>query len=165
VISCWIPSSKWCHSLKVSTVAKSYFIMKLIINLRGRKFTRIEIDRMKKIVFSKLWKCGAYGKVKSIHLQDKRFGKVYMNQKWGSCERNLQRLKSIINFNSSKKGLIVPSQLSKRGHYWKIVGNETSIKVNKFKKTSDISNKNKVAQSTMVWTLRRSMWMPSLKMT
>jgi len=78
--------------------------MNLIINLCGKKITRIEID-------------GAYCKVKNIHLQDKRFGKVYMNQKWGSHERSLQRLKGIINFNSSKKGLILPNQLSKRGQY------------------------------------------------
>jgi hypothetical protein len=35
---------------------------------------------MEKIVFSKLWEYGAYCKVENVHLQNKRFGRVYMNQ-------------------------------------------------------------------------------------
>jgi hypothetical protein len=57
-----------------------------------------------------------------------------MNQEWGRHEINLQRLKNIISFNSPKKRLIVPNQLNKKGHYYIIVGKETSIKVNKSKK-------------------------------
>jgi hypothetical protein len=45
-----------------------------------------------------------------------------------------------------KKKVIFFSQPSERGHYWKIVGNEMSIKVGKSKKTLDIG----VAQSIMV---------------
>jgi hypothetical protein len=65
-----------------------------------------------------------------------------MNQKWDSHEKNLQRLKGIINFNSLRKKLILLNQLNKKGHYWRIVGNETFIKVGKSKKTLDILNKN-----------------------
>ncbi len=65
-----------------------------------------------------------------------------MNQEWGSCERNFQKLKGIINFNSPRKRLIFLSQLNKRGHYWKIVGNVMLIKVGKSKKTLDILNKS-----------------------
>ncbi len=54
------------------------------------------IDMMKKIVFSKLWKYNAYYKVRNIHLQNKGFGRVYMNKKCGSCEKKIQRLKDII---------------------------------------------------------------------
>jgi hypothetical protein len=89
-----------------------------------------------------LYSLSCESKIEKIYFQDKRFGKVYMNQKWGGRERSLQRLKGIINFNSSRKRLIFPSQLNKRGHYSKIVGNETLIKVSKSKKTLDISNRN-----------------------
>jgi hypothetical protein len=41
---------------------------------------KIEANKMKKIVFSKLWKHNTYCKVENVHFQDKRFGKVYMNQ-------------------------------------------------------------------------------------
>jgi hypothetical protein len=65
---------------------------------------------MKKIVFSKLWEyVTMYYKGESIHPQNKKFEKVYMNQKWGNYEKNVQRLKSIINFNSLKKMLVLPS--------------------------------------------------------
>jgi hypothetical protein len=47
-------------------------------------------------------------------------------------------LKGIFSFNSPRKRLILPSQSNKRGHYWKILGNETSIKVGKSKKTLNI---------------------------
>ncbi len=104
---------------------------------------KTEIDKMKKIVFSKLWEYNAYYKVGSIRLQYKRFGRVCMNKKWGNCERSLQKLKGIINFNPLRKRSILPNQLNKRGHYnnyWKIVGSEMSIKVGKSKKTLDILN-------------------------
>jgi hypothetical protein len=77
---------------------------------------------------------------KNVHLQNKRFGRVRMNQEWGNCERNLQRLKNIINFNSPRKRLVLFSQSNKKGHYWRIMGNETSIKVDKSKKTLNIPN-------------------------
>jgi hypothetical protein len=48
-------------------------------------------------------------------------------------------LKGIISFNSPRKRLILLSQPNKRGHCWRIVGNEMSIKVSKSKKTSNIS--------------------------
>ncbi len=63
----------------------------------------MKIDKMKKIVFSKLWKYSTYYKVGSVRLQNKRFKRVYMNQKWGSHERSLQKLKGIISFNFPKK--------------------------------------------------------------
>jgi hypothetical protein len=66
----------------------------------------------------------------------------HMNQEWGSRERNLQRFKDIINFNFSRKILILHSQSSKKGHDSRIVGNETLIKISKSKKTLDISNRN-----------------------
>jgi hypothetical protein len=82
-----------------------------------KKLTKIEADRMKKIIFSKLLEHGTYYKVKNIYLSNKRFRRVYMNQEWGNCERSLQRLKGIFSFNSPKKRLILPNQLNKKGHY------------------------------------------------
>jgi hypothetical protein len=40
---------------------------------------RIEMNKMKNIIFSKLWEHDTYYKVGNICLQDKRFGRVYMN--------------------------------------------------------------------------------------
>ncbi len=40
---------------------------------------------MKKIILLGLW-------VKGVYLQNKRFGKAYINQKWGSCEGGLQKV-------------------------------------------------------------------------
>jgi hypothetical protein len=116
--------------------------MNLIINLCERKLTRIETNTMKFFAFSKLWEYGAYCKVKSTCLQDKRSGRAYMNQEWGSHERSFQILKKIINFNSPRKKLILLNQSNKKGHYWRIVGNEISIKVGKSKKRLNILNKN-----------------------
>jgi len=65
-----------------------------------------------------------------------------MNQKWGSCERSLQRLKGIFSFNSLGKRMILPSQTSKRGHYHGIVCNDSLIEVGKPKKTLNITNKS-----------------------
>ncbi len=64
----------------------------------------MEVNRMKKIVFSKLWKYDAYYKVKNVHLQDKWFGKVCMNQEWGNCERSFQRLKAFSTSTPQEKG-------------------------------------------------------------
>ncbi len=47
-----------------------------------------------------------------------------------------------INFNFPRKMLILLNQTSKQGHYWIILGNETSIKVGKSNKTFDISNRS-----------------------
>jgi len=139
-----------------------FFIMNLIINLHKRKNTKMEVDMMKKIVFSKLWKYGAYCKVRNVHLQNKRFKRVYMNKGCGSLEKNLQRLKGIISLNFPRKRLILLSQMSKRGNYWKILSNETLIKVAKSKKTLEISNRswNNLVNNG----LQKSMWMPSLEM-
>ncbi len=109
---------------------------------------------------SKLWKYDTYYKVKNICLQNKSFGKVYMNKKWGNCEINLQKLKSVISFDFPRKRLILPNQSSNKGHYWRIMGNETLIKINKSKTNWTSWIEAKVAQSLMVWTLRGSMPMP-----
>jgi len=119
-----------------------FFIMNIVINMHKKKITRMEIDKMKKIVLFKLWHHNTYCKVRNVCFQDKRFGRVYMNQKWGSHERSFQILKGIISFNSSRKRLILPNQSSKKGHYSRIVGNKTLIEVNKSKKTLDILNRN-----------------------
>jgi hypothetical protein len=118
-----------------------FFILNLVIIFCKRKLTRTKVNKMKKIFFYKLWEHNTYCKVESVCLQNKRFGRVYINQTWGGCERSLQRLKGIINFNSLRNKLIFFSQPNKRGHYWRIMGNETSIKVDKSKKTLDILNK------------------------
>jgi hypothetical protein len=97
---------------------------------------------MKKIVFAKLWKYNAYCKIGSICFHDQRFGRVCMNQKSNKCERSLERLKGVISFNFLRKMLILPSEPNNRWHYWRIMGNETPIKVNKSKKTLDILNKS-----------------------
>ncbi len=55
-----------------------------------------------------------------------------------------KKFKVLKAFSTSPwKRLILPSQTSKRSHYRKIVGNETSIQVGKSKKTLNISNRNK----------------------
>jgi hypothetical protein len=47
---------------------KKFFITNLIINLHKKKLTKTKVDRMKKIVFSKLLKHGIYCKVRNIYL-------------------------------------------------------------------------------------------------
>jgi hypothetical protein len=64
-----------------------------------------------------------------------------MIREWGNHETSLQKLKGIINFNPPRKRFVLSNQMNKRGHYSKLFGNEKSIKVNKSKKTLDISNK------------------------
>ncbi len=128
--------------LKGSMMIKKKCIMNIIINLHKRKLTKTKVDKMKKIIFSKLWKHVPYYKVRNLRFQNKRFGKVWMNQECGGHERSFQRLKNINNFNSPRKRLILLGQLSKKGHYWIIMGNEMSIKVGKSKKALDISNIN-----------------------
>ncbi len=127
---------KMASLLKIIHNGLKFFIMNLVINLHMRKHTRVETNKMKKIIFSKLWEHNTYCKVKSIHFQNKR---VCKNQGRGNHERSFQRLKGIISFNSPRKRLILLSQPNKRGHCWRIVGNEMSIKVSKSKKTSNIS--------------------------
>jgi hypothetical protein len=83
------------------------FVMIPVVDFNKKKLMKAKIDMMKKIVFFELWKCDAYCKIKNICLQDKWSRKVFMNKKWGSCEKNLQRLESIINFNSPRKRLIL----------------------------------------------------------
>jgi hypothetical protein len=56
------------------------FIMNIIINLCKKKLMKMEVDMIKKIVFSKLGVHNAYRKIGSVRLQDRRFGKVCMNQ-------------------------------------------------------------------------------------
>jgi hypothetical protein len=53
VISCWVPSSKWCHSSKASMVARIFFVMNIVINLHRKKITKMEVNMMEKIIFSK----------------------------------------------------------------------------------------------------------------
>jgi hypothetical protein len=53
-----------------------FIIMSLVINVCRKKLTKMEANKMKKIIFSKLWKHNTYSKVKSICFQDKRFGNV-----------------------------------------------------------------------------------------
>jgi hypothetical protein len=54
---------------------------------------KTKTNKMKNIVFSKLLKYDIYYKVGSVHLQNKRFRRVCMNQEWGSRKKFLQRLK------------------------------------------------------------------------
>ncbi len=116
--------------------------MNLVVNIYKRKLMKMEFDRMKKIFFSKLWEYEAYCKVKIICFLNNMFGRVCMNLEWGSCEKNLQVSKYIISFNSPRKKLILLHQVNKRGHYWRIMGNEMLIKVGKSKITFDILNKS-----------------------
>ncbi len=69
---CRVPSSKWHHSWKASTNVISFFIMNLVVNFQKRKLTRIEADKMKKIILSKLWEYDTYCKAKNIRFQNKR---------------------------------------------------------------------------------------------
>jgi hypothetical protein len=64
-----------------------------------------------------------------------------MNQKWGNCEKNIQRLEDVISFNSLRERLILPN-MSKKGHYHKIVANEMPIKIGESKKTLNITNES-----------------------
>ncbi len=59
---------------------------------------------MKKIVFSKLWKHDACSKIENICFQNKRFGRVYINQKWGSGEKKIQRFKKWLVLTPQEKG-------------------------------------------------------------
>ncbi len=43
-----------------------FFIMNLVINLCKKKITKMEIDKMKKIVFFKLWEHNTYYKVENV---------------------------------------------------------------------------------------------------
>ncbi len=68
-----------------------------------------------------------------------KFAWIKVGQLW----EKIQSSEGIFYFNSPWKRLILLSQTSKRNYYCKIVGNETSIKVEKSKKTLNISNRNK----------------------
>jgi hypothetical protein len=57
-----------------------------------------------KIAFSKLWKYDASYKVGSIYFQEKKFGRVCMNQKWGECERSFKNWKTLSTSTPQKKG-------------------------------------------------------------
>jgi len=50
--------------------------------------------------------------------------------------------KAFATLTPKEKGWSFLSQLNKRSHYWRIVGNETSIKVGKSKKTLNIMNRS-----------------------
>ncbi len=117
--------------------------MNLVVNICKKRLTKTEVDKMKQIVFSKLWEYSTYYKVDCVCFQKKRFGRVYMNQEWGNCERSIQRFKCIINFNSPRNKLILLSQTSKGGHYWIILGNEISTKVGNPRKHWTFQKKEK----------------------
>ncbi len=53
---------------KHSRWLKVFFIMNLVVNFCERKLTRTEVKKMKKIVFSKLWKYDAYYRIRIIRL-------------------------------------------------------------------------------------------------
>jgi hypothetical protein len=55
VISCWALSNKWHHSFENIHDGKKFLIMNLVVNLDRKKLRIIEVDKMKKIVFSMLW--------------------------------------------------------------------------------------------------------------
>jgi hypothetical protein len=64
-----------------------------------------------------------------------------MNQKWGSCERSLQRLKSTLCLRTLNKSLILLNSTNEKDHYHGIMCNETPIEINESKKTLNIMNK------------------------
>ncbi len=96
---------------------------------------------MKKVIVSKLWKYNNYYEAKNVHLQNKWSRKVYMNQKWGSCERSFQRLKSTLCLRTLNKSLILLNSTNEKDHYHGIMCNETPIEINESKKTLNIMNK------------------------
>jgi hypothetical protein len=135
----WIHNDFMLSSFKQMTLlfksihnGYKFFIMNLIINLC--KIYKNKSQEDEEDCPFKLWEYNTNYKVISVCFLNKRFGRVYVNQSWDSCEKNLQNLKGINNFNSPQKRLIILSQMNKRGHYWRILGNETWIKVSKSKK-------------------------------
>ncbi len=74
--------------------------------------------------------------------------------KSGTIVKKIQSSESIFYLNSPWKRLILPSQMSKRSHYCKIMGNETSIKVGNPKKHWTSRIETRVVQLTMVWALK-----------
>jgi hypothetical protein len=64
--------------------------MNLVINLCKRKLTRMETDRMKKIFFPSCESIAPITKLEVFVFKTKRFGRVYMNQEWGSHEKNFK---------------------------------------------------------------------------
>ncbi len=69
--------------------------MNLIINLHERKLMRMEANKMKKIFFFKLWEYNIYYKFSSLHLQNKMFGRVYMNQEWAIMKKTFKDWKAL----------------------------------------------------------------------
>ncbi len=53
---------------------------------------KIEVDKMKNIIFLNLWEHNTWYKVKSIHLQNKWFKKVYMN-KYGTIMKKNPKIR------------------------------------------------------------------------
>jgi hypothetical protein len=47
---------------------QKFFVMNLIIDFNKGKLMKAKIDKMKKIVFSKLWKCDTCCKIRNIYL-------------------------------------------------------------------------------------------------
>jgi hypothetical protein len=44
------------------------FIMNIVINLHNKKIMKTKVSKMKKIVFSKLWKHDTFYKIKNVRL-------------------------------------------------------------------------------------------------
>jgi len=138
--------------------------MNLVINFHKRKLMRTKVNKMNKIVFSKLWEHDAYCKIGNVHLQNKRFrGSTWIEN--GAIGKEA--------FKDWKTLLASTPQ----ENYWSflvnqirgvtmIVGNEMSIKVGKFFLKIIHFEQNLVTQSIiMVRTLQGSMWMPFLEIT
>jgi hypothetical protein len=60
----------------------------------------------------------------------------------GAVVKKLSKIERHYQFEFLEKKLIFFSQPNKKGHYQRIMGNEMSIKIDKSKKTLDISNKS-----------------------
>jgi hypothetical protein len=50
----------------------------------------METNKMKKIIVFKLWKHSSKYKIRSIHLGDKWFGRIWMSQEWASREEGFK---------------------------------------------------------------------------
>jgi hypothetical protein len=78
---------------------KKFLIVNLIVNLGRREFTKMDVDRMKKIVFPCVGVQCLMKNLKCLFPRQKISQDLHVSR-LGSCEKNLQRLEGIFCFNS-----------------------------------------------------------------
>ncbi len=83
---------------------KKFLIMNLIVNLGRREFTKMEVDMMKKIVFSMCGSTMFNVKSEVFVSKTKRFHKIYMYQEWVVVKKTFKDWKEFFASTPHEKG-------------------------------------------------------------